>query len=449
MLKKGCNNVTSDIHEFKCTKDNKSIDQSKCAIILVYNGLNYYAGTLPPALRDLYYKKTNQEKPMSELIMKYQEIQQMLPTFNARANMDRALLHLHAADNLIKAAELTSGAGDITASKEVAVRHPQGGTCKRTRQNNPKPHTGENDTQNSADKDKWSDAEKDDNNSSGQDNDDGTEKNGNNLTNDGVGSQNTLLNPPKNSTARKANQCWCGLVYDSNAEVEDHIKLDHSNNSFICSGCKQVLGTQQSLWSHFRKKHLGLYQYTCQELKNDSSGEKCDTHRDELSEICFHLETKHGKGRTHVRCQFCDIPLLQHRSKKEHEAICKKGELATKEKRFICEYCDKGFRGTGNFRNHMKVLHWKELEWKEATCHHCDECGLDYANPSSLKNHVCKPDKTVTATATSENESDGNTQPPPKRRKKKNKKSKNAKKKEKKTKTPKLVTVDESDTDSN
>ena len=383
----------------------------------------------------------------------------MLPTSNVWANMDHALLHLHAADNLIKAAELTSGAGDITAGKEVAVLRPQTGTCKRTQQNNPKLPTpaskgksgngdGENDAQNSADKEKWSEAKKDDNNSSSEENEDGTEKNGNNLTNDGAGSEKKLLNSPKNSTARKANQCWCGLVYNSNVEVEDHIKLDHGNNSFICSECKQTLGTQQSLWSHFRKKHLGIYQYTCQELKKNSSGEKCDMHRDELSEICFHLEAKHGKGRTDVRCQFCDIPLLQHRSKKEHEAICKKGELASKEKRFICEYCEKGFRGTGNFRNHLKVLHWKELGQKEAKCHHCDQCGLDYANPSLLKNHVCKPDKTVTATATLKNESDAETQLLPKRRKKKNKKSKNGKKKQKKMKTPKLVTIDDSDTDS-
>ena len=54
------------------------------------------------------------------------------------------------------------------------------------------------------------------------------------------------------------------------------------------------------------------------------------------------------------------------------------------------------------------VVHWKELGWKQGKRHHCDKCGLDYANPASLKNHVCKPENTVTATATSENESDGN-----------------------------------------
>ena len=99
------------------------MDQSKCVIILVYNGLNYYAATLPPILRELYYKKSHQEPQLNDVIMKYQEIQQLLLTSNARANMDRALLHLCAADNLIKAAELTSGAGDIMVSKEVAVLH--------------------------------------------------------------------------------------------------------------------------------------------------------------------------------------------------------------------------------------------------------------------------------------------------------------------------------------
>ena len=256
------------------------MDQSKCVIILVYNGLNYYAATLPPILRELYYKKSHQEPQLNNVIMKYQEIQLLLPTSNARANMDRALLHLCAADNLIKAAELTSGAGDITVGKEVAV---QTGTCKRTQQNNPKLPTpaskeksgngdGENDSQNSGDKEKRSEAKNDDNNSSSEENADGTEKQGNDMTNDGAGSEKKLLNPPRNSTARKPNQCWCGLVYNSNVDVEDHIKLDHGNNSFICSKCNQALGTQQSLWSHFRKKHLKLYQYTCQELKKNGLG---------------------------------------------------------------------------------------------------------------------------------------------------------------------------------
>ena len=62
MLTNHVNNVTSEIHEFKCTKEDKSIDQSKCVIILVYNGLNYYAATLLPSLRDLYYKKNQPRK---------------------------------------------------------------------------------------------------------------------------------------------------------------------------------------------------------------------------------------------------------------------------------------------------------------------------------------------------------------------------------------------------
>ena len=259
---------------------------------------------------------------------------------------------------------MTSGAGDVTARKEVPVPRPNMGTHKRTCQNNPKlpmqnsetngenvQHEnagGENDTQSSEHNAQRKESETNRNNSNSEDKEDGSEEDGNTQMTDGHSSDNKIT-PPKNSTARKPNQCWCGLVYDSNQDVEDHIKLDHDNNLYICSECKLPLGTQQSLWSHFCKQHLGIYQYTCQELKKDGSGVKCRINRDELSEIWFHLETEHGKGRTDVRCQFCDMPLSQQRRVKEHEAICKKGELPHKQKRFICQFCRKGFQGTGNF----------------------------------------------------------------------------------------------------
>ena len=453
--------MDTKIHEFKCTTEDLNLDPSKCSIFMVYNGYNYYAPCLPPIIKEMYYKKGHTEAHLTQVINRFQDIQQLLPMSDARATMDCALLHIHAASSLLNATEVTSGAGDVTAGKEAPVPHPNLGTHKRTCQNNPKLPTqnsktngenvqhenasGENDTQSSEHNAQRKESETNRNNSNSEDKEDGSEEEGNTDTTDGHRSDNKIT-PPKNSTARKPNQCWCGLVYDSNQDVEDHIKLDHANNSYICSECKLPLGTQQSLWSHFCKQHLGIYQYTCQELKKDGSGVKCSINRDELSEIRFHLETEHGKGRTDVRCQFCDMPLSQQRHVKEHEAICKKGELAHKEKWFICQFCRKGFRGTGNFRNHQMVVHWKELGWKQAKRHHCDKCGLDYANPSSLKNHVCKPENTVTATPTSENESDSNDEPQKKRRKRKNKKSKKGNK-QKKPKTPKTVTVNDSDSE--
>ena len=138
---------------------------------------------------------------------------------------------------------------------------------------------GENDTQSSEHNAQRKESETNRNNSNSNNKDDGSEEEGNTETSDGHSSENKIT-PPKNSTARKPNRCWCGLVYDSNQDVEDHIKLDHANNSYICSECKIPLGTQQSLWSHFCKQHLGLYQYTCQELKKDGSGVKCGINRD-------------------------------------------------------------------------------------------------------------------------------------------------------------------------
>ena len=409
--------MDTKIHEFKYMTEDLNLDPSKCLIFMVYNGYNYYAPCLPPMIKEMYYKKVHKEAHLPQVINRFQDIQQLLPMSDARATMDHALLHIHATSSLLNATEVTSGARNVTAGKEVPVPPPHSGTHKRTCQNNPKLPTqnsetngenvqhenagGKNDTQSSEHNAQRKESETNRNNFNSEDKEDGSEEEGNTDTNDGHRSDNKIY-PPKTSTTRKPNQCWCGLVYDSNQDVEDHIKLDHANNSYICSECKLPLGTQQSLWSHFRKQHLGIYQYTCQELKKDGSGVKCSINRDELSEIRFHLETEHGKGRTDVRCQFCDMPLSQQRWVKEHEAICKKGELAHKEKRFICQFCHKGFPGTGNFRNHQMVVHWKELGRKQAKRHHCDKCGLDYTNPSSLKNHVCKPENTVTATGTLE-----------------------------------------------
>ena len=96
---------------------------------------------------------------------------------------------------------------------------------------------GENDTQSSEHNAQRKESETTRNNSNSEDKEDGSEEEGNTQTTDGHSSDNKIT-PPKNSTARKPNQCWCGLVYDSNQDVEDHIKLDHANNSYICSKCK-------------------------------------------------------------------------------------------------------------------------------------------------------------------------------------------------------------------
>ena len=195
------NKMETNVHEYKCTKEDKNLDRSKCAIFMVYNGINYYAPCLPPALRDLYYRKGHTEAHLTDVINKVQDIQQVLPTSDARATIDRALLHLHAASNLINATEVTSGAEDLTAGKEAPVPHPNSGTCKRTCQNNVKPPTdaskgnpgnvdeengtGQRDTQHSRHNETRGEAETDVNHSS-SDEKEGSETQENGDTNDGA-----------------------------------------------------------------------------------------------------------------------------------------------------------------------------------------------------------------------------------------------------------------------
>ena len=130
--------MDTKIHEFKCTTEDLNLDPSKCSIFMVYNGYNYYAPCLPPMIKEMYYKKGHTEAHLTQVINRFQNIQQLLPTSDAQATMDRALLHIHAASSLLNATEVTSGSGDVTAGKEAPVPRPNSGTRKRTRQNNPK-----------------------------------------------------------------------------------------------------------------------------------------------------------------------------------------------------------------------------------------------------------------------------------------------------------------------
>ena len=112
--------METKIHEFKCTTEDLNLDLSKCSIFMVYNGYNYYAPCLPPMIKEMYYKKGHTEAHLTQVINRFQDIQQLLPTSDARATMDRALLRIRAASSLLNATEVTSGAGDVTARKRSA-----------------------------------------------------------------------------------------------------------------------------------------------------------------------------------------------------------------------------------------------------------------------------------------------------------------------------------------
>ena len=168
----------------------------------------------------MYYKKGHTEAHLTQVINRFKDIQQLLPTSDARATMDRALLHIRAASSLLNATEVTSGAGDVTARKEVPVPRPTSGTCKRTCQNNPKLPTqnsqkngknvqyknagGKNNTQSSEHNVQRKESETNRNNSNSEDKEDGSEEEGNTETTDGHSSENKITSP-KNSTARKPN----------------------------------------------------------------------------------------------------------------------------------------------------------------------------------------------------------------------------------------------------
>ena len=72
--------METKIHEFKCTTEDLNLDPSKCSIFMVYNGYNYYAPCLPPMIKEMYYKKGHTKAHLTQVINRFQDIQQLLPT---------------------------------------------------------------------------------------------------------------------------------------------------------------------------------------------------------------------------------------------------------------------------------------------------------------------------------------------------------------------------------
>ena len=102
----------------------------------------------------------------------------------------------------------------------------------------------------------------------------------------------------------------------------------------------------------------------------------------------YHKEVVHGIGWSPFRCRYCDKPVAQINKIKLHETVCSSSETKKSEKLIDCEYCTKFFHQHQYYLSHVSTVHATATRVPE-TRHHCNTCGWDYANPSSLHSHKC------------------------------------------------------------
>ena len=106
-------------------------------------------------------------------------------------------------------------------------------------------------------------------------------------------------------------QCYCGVQCTSKQDLEDHISQAHPTHDWMCSDkdCDKVLKDKNSLWRHFRHKHLKIFNFHC---------ELCDHGEDEEATIKYHKDQTHGIP-TDIRCENpgCNKPFPQKKKQVE------------------------------------------------------------------------------------------------------------------------------------
>ena len=192
------------------------------------------------------------------------------------------------------------------------------------------------------------------------------------------------------------NQCCCGEMFEDEDSLNTHLDTVHTDpKSWICPHCGDAFSSKGKLWQHVCH-HMGKYKYYCDckyfdKKKLDEEGnpieQVCTKGSDEEMYILFHCKKVHGVGKAKLRCQHCNKPQISNHTKKEHEKVCKKGTTTKHETTDFCDHYDYSCRGKGSLHNHMNVHHPEKVGLKKRKCWRCSVCGKVYKSHSGAAQH--------------------------------------------------------------
>ena len=255
--------------------EDKCLDKDEFNIIMVWNGLDYYAPAMQATICEVSDDLTFCKSQLGDALQRCVELEAKLPTSKSKEMLSKSILHMRAAKDMLRCTQVTTGTAHNTtgAVASLPVPLPSRGKVMHTRACPHPRHPKKK--QKTAHDDNVQGAEGGDGN---QDEDEGE----------------TPENPDEEESeavyaGRLADTCACSAPFKNASEVDKHVKLVHFK-SWSCSGqekdnktgemkpCNQSYPKSDRLWKHYRKIHLGLYHYMCP-YKID--GKDCDKKMEE------------------------------------------------------------------------------------------------------------------------------------------------------------------------
>ena len=369
--------------EYLFRKDaNKAKSRSLDLIVIVYNGLDYYAPTAPKEIAHMTCNVTTASTHIEDAVSLVDKIVLDLPPSSTHDSLTKSLKFMWAVNIQLEATSLATRTAVVTGMpvevlipKPVSLSSVAKSAHKRAAtslgQVLPEKRKGESDDTFAGQKKKYTE------------------------TVSMTAAQDTKLGPF---------QCPCSLNYVSMQELLDHQANAHPDpTNWKCAHCLSISNSKGHCWSHSRH-HLNKWYHYCDceyldKKDKDEDGQPkkkcCDKGFDELIGVEFHRETHHNVGRCSVHCDYCDKLQQSVRQKKTHHQNCRSGWNRDGAPTHWCdqEGCGYSCRTTQLLNKHMATNHPAAIGLAVVKRWKCCLCGKEFKSPQGYKGHDCQSTK--------------------------------------------------------
>ena len=181
----------------------------------------------------------------------------------------------------------------------------------------------------------------------------------------------------------KDNQCACGKVFDSYADVKHHIVGQHSQ-TWGCSECPKTIKSQDNLWKHYRSIHEHRWTFYCEVNTCELGPENSLYGSDEQFSTWKHEHDHHGIIHKEIQCPKCHHSYGKKKQLEEHISKCQNNEMPYK-----CDQpqCNKDFRKRESLKFHLRTDHTKAGD--KSGFYKCPICGKDtIKTDSGYRSHL-------------------------------------------------------------